>query len=230
MALRPAISEKHLGDDSKEVVRLATGMIVTMSGLVLGMLVSSANSYYEMQKSQVASLGSQVIVMDSLLKGYGPEAAELRTDLRSLVQASFNLTWPSEGMSMPDLRPTQRAETLIGAIETLTPATPEQSSLKGQLVALAGEIRQNRWLMFLKSDQNTLPLPLLIVVVSWIVATFVSFGLFAPANVTVVATMGLSAVAVSAAIFIILELYSPFSGVLRVSSAPIRDVLNQMGH
>jgi formate hydrogenlyase subunit 4 len=82
--------------------------------------------------------------------------------------------------------------------------------------------------MFLESEQALLPMPLLVVVTSWLVTIFISFGIFAPPNPTVVLTLIICALAVSAAIFIIMEMYSPFSGVLRISSAPVRDALNQM--
>ena len=62
-----------------------------------------------------------------------------------------------------------------------------------------------------------MPRPLLAVVVSWLVAIFVSFGLFAPRNATVVVTLIICALAASLAIFIISSMYSPFSGVLKIS-------------
>jgi hypothetical protein len=68
-----------------------------------------------------------------------------------------------------------------------------------------------------------------VIVVSWLAAIFASFGLFAPTNATVVVTLALGAMAVSSAILLILEMYTPFSGVLRISPAPILDALSQMG-
>jgi hypothetical protein len=69
----------------------------------------------------------------------------------------------------------------------------------------------------------------LVVLILWLAAIFAGFGLFAPFNLTVIATLALSALAVSSAIFIILEMYAPFSGVLRISPAPILEALRQMG-
>jgi hypothetical protein len=83
--------------------------------------------------------------------------------------------------------------------------------------------------LFVRSEQQAIPLPLLIVLVLWVAAIYVSFGLFAPPNATVIVTLALSALAVSSAIFIILEMYTPFRGTLRISSTPILDALSQMG-
>jgi len=76
---------------------------------------------------------------------------------------------------------------------------------------------------------DAVPLPLLVVLVWWLAAIFVGFGLFAPPNPTVVVTLALAAIAVSSAIFIILEMYTPFSGVLGIAPTPILDALNAMG-
>ncbi|WP_158787614.1 hypothetical protein [Granulicella sp. L46] len=73
-------------------------------------------------------------------------------------------------------------------------------------------------------------MPLLVILISWIVAIFVSFGLYAPPNPTVIATILIGALAVSAAILIIIEMYSPFSGMMRISSDPIREAIAQLNH
>jgi hypothetical protein len=65
--------------------------------------------------------------------------------------------------------------------------------------------------------------------VFWLTINFVSFGLFAPRNGTVITTLLLCAVAVSGAIFLILEMYEPYTGLIHISSAPVRSALEQLG-
>jgi hypothetical protein len=72
-------------------------------------------------------------------------------------------------------------------------------------------------------------MPLLIVLTFWITALFISFGLFAPLNGTTVASLLVSALSVSGAIFLILEMYTPYGGLIEVSSAPLRAALAQLG-
>jgi membrane-bound ClpP family serine protease len=55
--------------------------------------------------------------------------------------------------------------------------------------------------------------------VLWLILVFVSFGLFAPRNVTAIASVFAAALAVSGAIFLILEMYMPFTGLIQISSA-----------
>jgi hypothetical protein len=72
-------------------------------------------------------------------------------------------------------------------------------------------------------------MPLLIVLTFWITALFISFGLFAPLNGTTVASLFVSALSVSGAILLILEMYTPYGGLIEVSSVPLRAALAQLG-
>jgi hypothetical protein len=83
MFVRP--THDPLGSDAKEVVTLTTGLLTTMTGLVLGMLVFSAKSFYDARKNEVAEISTQIVVIDRLLAGYGPETAETRAQFRQLV-------------------------------------------------------------------------------------------------------------------------------------------------
>jgi hypothetical protein len=80
-------------------------------------------------------------------------------------------------------------------------------------------------------EQSTISvsLPLLIALVLWLTVIFISFGLFAPLNATVVTSLFISALSVSGAIFLILEMYDPYGGLIQISSAPLRAALAQLG-
>jgi hypothetical protein len=224
------VPEDHLGADAKEVVRLATGLVATMAALVLGMLVSSAKSSYDACKSDVAELSYDVLAIDRVLAKIGPDAIAFRTEFRQTVEFSLYRIWPKEASKQADLRPTDRAQTLVNDLEALSPKDDRQAAAKAQAVSMVVALRQTQWLLFLKTEQNAVPLPLLIVLVAWLAAIFLSFGLFAAPNSTTILTLAVSAVAVSAAIFLILEMYTPFNGVLRISPTPIFESLKQMGH
>jgi hypothetical protein len=110
----------------------------------------------------------------------------------------------------------------------LVPKNSDQASLKNQMPPLVLRLKQTNWMLYLDSEQNSVSTPLLVVVTSWLTAIFISFGLFVPPRATVIVTLIVCSMAVSAAVFIIISMYSPFSGVFRISPAPIRDALNQM--
>ncbi len=223
------VPEEHIGADAKDVVRLATGLVATMASIILGMLVSSAKSSYDASKADVAQLSYNVLAIDRVLSRFGPEAQGLRSEFRQTVEFSLYRVWPKEASLRPDLKPTDRALTLVDELEALAPKDDRQAAMKAQALSMIVTLRQTQWLLFLKTEQNAVPLPLLLALVAWMAAIFLSFGLFAAPNPTTITTLGLSALAVSAAIFLMLEMYTPFSGVLRISPRPIFEALSQMG-
>jgi len=71
--------------------------------------------------------------------------------------------------------------------------------------------------------------PSLVVLMLWLTSFSGVFGPFAPANTTVIASMFICSLSVSAAISLLLELYSPFSGTIQLSSTPLRTALARLG-
>jgi hypothetical protein len=200
-----------------------------MAALVLGMLVSSAKSSYDASKNEVAEMSSDIVSIDRLLAKYGAETGEIRVEFRQLVEFGLDRIWPGEASRQTDLRPGDHGQILADKLLLLAPRNDTQAAVKAQAVSMVIALQKTQWLLFLRSEQKPVPLPLLVVLDSWLAAIFVGFGLFAPSNTTVVATLALSALAVSSAIFIILEMYTPFGGVLTISPAPIVEALRQMG-
>src|SRR6266704_4541932 len=85
MFVRNRLPGHHLTGDTKEVVRLGTGLIGTIAALVLGLLIASASSTYETQSSQVRHMTANIILLDQLLAQYGPEAGQSRDALRRAI-------------------------------------------------------------------------------------------------------------------------------------------------
>jgi hypothetical protein len=81
----------------------------------------------------------------------------------------------------------------------------------------------------LGSAGGSVPRGFLVVVIFWLSMTFGSFGLTAPRNATVVTVLGISALSVAAAVFLILELDGPLDGVIKISSGPMRYALANLG-
>jgi hypothetical protein len=229
MGLRRVLPANELGADAKEVIRLAVGLLVTMTALVLGMLVSTANSSYQDRKNELAQMASDFVVVDRLLASYGPETHASRVQLRVLAEDGIKRIWPSRASQESRLKPTESGQVLYDQLRILVPKNDTQAATKAAAITAAVGLRQTYWLMFLRAEQSSLSFPLLVVVVAWLTSIFLSFGLFAPHNHTVIVTLVVCALAVSAAIFIIMEMYMPFSGVMRLSPAPIRDALGPMG-
>jgi hypothetical protein len=229
MGLRRVLPEDQLGPEAKDIIRLAVGLLVTMTALVLGMLVSTANSSYQQRKDQLTEMASDFVGVDRLLGSYGPETQTARADLHELAESSLERIWPNQASGVAQLGPSDNGELFYNQLQMLVPKNDVQAAAKGAAISAAISLRRTYWLMFLGSEESSLSIPLLLVVVSWLTAIFVSFGLFAPRNHTVMVTMVVCAIAVSGAIFIIMAMYTPFSGVMKISSLPMRDALIRMG-
>jgi membrane-bound ClpP family serine protease len=93
---------------------------------------------------------------------------------------------------------------------------------------LLTDLRQSHWVLIQRS-QHVIPLPFLVVLLFWLTMLHISFGLFAPRNATVIAVLLISALSVSGAVFIVLDMTHPLQGVITVSSAPMRKALELLG-
>jgi membrane-bound ClpP family serine protease len=119
-------------------------------------------------------------------------------------------------------------EVLQKKLHELTPTTDAQRQLQSQAEQITSDMLQARWLL-IEQAQSTLPMPFLIVLLFWLTMLHLSFGLFAPRNWTVITVLLISALSVSGAIFIILEMNHPLRGMIKVSSAPMRKALEHLG-
>ncbi len=226
--LRGPLPPPHLSADSKETVKLAMGLVATMAALVLGLLVSSAKSSYDTQSNEVTDLSARLILLDRVLAHYGPETQETRDLLRGVVVDSLDRIWPQERGQTSEVVPPSNAEVVLDKIQALSPKDDTQRSLKAQALTMAMGLGQTRWLMFAQGA-TSVSKPMLVILVFWLTAIFISFGLFAPRNATVTAALFVSGLSVSCAIFLILEMYAPFGGLIEISSAPLRFALTHLG-
>jgi hypothetical protein len=232
MCLRGLLREHHLGADTKDIVKLGMGLIGTMTALVLGLLIASAKSSYDTQRSGLAQLSANVILLDRALAHYGSASHDTRARLRVSIADMIQHTWPQEnsesGKTTAKTRTEGKYEGLYEQIQGLAPKTDGQRALQAQALKTATDIAQTRWLLFAQKG-SSIPTPFLVVMVCWLALILASFGLYAPPNAMTLFTLLVCALAVSSAIFLILELDRPFEGLMQISGAPLRDALAQLG-
>jgi hypothetical protein len=229
MFLHSALPEHHLSADSKDVVKLGIALIATMSALVLSLLIASAKSAFDTRSNQLVQASADIILLDRALARYGPETKEARSLLQRSVATTVEQFWPAEGAKPIAIDPgASPVEALYDQIERLSPQSDEQRALRSQAETMALDVGRTRVLLF-EHLGTSIPVPFLVVLVFWLCIIFASFGLFAPRNATVIAVLGVCALSVSGAIFLILELDRSFEGLLQVSGAPLRTALAQLG-
>jgi hypothetical protein len=226
--LHAVLPQHHLGSDTKDIVKLGMGLVGTMAALVLGLLVASAKGSYDAQSAELTQMSANIALLDRALALYGPETTEQRAILRAAATRMLDQIWPKEGAASSAAPTAAGGQILYEKIQGLTPKNDVQRSLQGQALSIAVDIGKTRYLMFAQ-QATSVSLPLLVVLVLWLTFIFISFGLFAPVNGTVIASLFVSALSVSGAILLILEMYTPYSGLIQISSAPLRAALAQLG-
>src|SRR6184192_3821339 len=225
-ALRRLLPEDHLAADSRDTIKLAMGLVATMTALVLGLLVSSAKGAYDTKRSEVIQMAAKVAFLERVLGLYGQEATEARAGIREAVEEVVRQMWPEEARVSARLAPDTRAGNAVySAIEGLSPHDDAQRKLKDQATTLATDFAQLRSLLLAQSVAS-ISMPMLIILVSWLVVIFLGFSVLAPPNATVMFALMVSSLAVSGAIFLILELDQPFAGLIRISSEPMLNALH----
>jgi len=229
MTLRALLPESHASSDSREAVRLGMGLVATTVALVLGLLIASAKGFYDTQNTEMTEAAANVVLLDRILVHYGAEAKDARAALRSTVASLIERAWQRDGRGKTSFDPAAaNGEVMWDKIQELTPATDNQRSLRTQALGLAVQLGRIRWLM-VEQKSSALPRPLLVIMVAWLTLLFISFGLFIRPNLTVVISLLASSLAVCSAIFLILEMFQPYVGLIQVSDAPLRAALAQLG-
>lgn len=208
--LRIALPERHLGAESRDLVRLTMGLLATMSALVVGLLITTAKTAYDTQGGEFRRMSAEIVLLDRALAHYGPEAKIVRELLRRTVTDVLQRMDSGAGLQASPPLPTEQSEGVYDAIVKLVPQGEMQRTLRAEALRLGTDIGLMRWLMFAQRG-TTIPTPFLVILAAWFTILFGGFGLFARFDGTVLATVLVCALSLAAAVFLILELDQPFS-------------------
>jgi len=232
MFLRGVLPEHHLSAESKDVVKLGTGMIATLAALVIGLLIASAKGSFDMVNSGLKQASTKIILLDRTMAQYGPETREARDLLRRGIASAIEQTWPEEGTGQTEAKALDTRiglETVQDKLRQLSPQNDAQRWLQSRALQLSGDIVELRWLLIEQRGQSSLPMPFLAMLVSWLVIIFFSFGLFSPRNTTVIVVLLLCALSAAGSLYLTQELDRPYEGLIKISSAPLRNALAYLG-
>ena len=240
--LRRGMAEPHRSRDTVDAVRLVLSMLVTFAAIVLGLLTSSAKAHFDANRVSLDRYGIDLISLDQRLREFGPAADPARILLRAYTAAALADTWPNEPAPPGDYprkphaaRPGSLESDELGSmlllldrrIAELVPTDSLQRQVGPLLSARMSETLHQRWAL-VASAQATITWPFMMVMALWLVLVFGLFGLTSPANGLVYATIAAAALSVSLAAWLILDLDAPLSGVLSISSEPLRFALAHM--
>ncbi|MGY2906226.1 bestrophin-like domain [Bradyrhizobium sp. URHC0002] len=223
--LRNRLPEHHLADRPAGVIKSGMGLISTLAALILGLLISTAKISYDSTASQVSQIASDLVLLDQLLSEYGPSASGAREALRDQSDALANSIWA--GRSKPPHQAFAASDAwrrFSIAMNQLPESTDQQRNLRKQIDEVVSRAAQARLRLFSDSG-STLPMPFLALLVFWLTIIFASYSILGETNLTVKIFVLLFALSSSGALFLISELNSPFSGLLRLSRVQISQAL-----
>jgi hypothetical protein len=227
--LRTTLPEHHLKKESQDLVRLGVGLIATIAALVLGLLIAAAKSSFDTQSGQVKQITADIILLDNVLARYGPEGRPIRELMRDAIPPFVERLWREQAQrTSAPFEANAAAERVYLDIQALSPGNDTQRLLQARAVQIANDMTQTRLLLFVERD-SAIPGPFLAVLVFWLIIIFASFSLFADLNPTAFVFLSLFALSASGAIFLILELSEPFTGLMMISSEPLRTALAPLG-
>jgi hypothetical protein len=199
-----------------------------MFALLLSLQLSSGKTTFDTQEQNVTVLASKIVMLDRVLAHYGPEAQNAREILRGSVIDMLNEVWPMERSKASTWEPRgDEGKRVYDTIQGLSPQNDEQRSERTLALNMVVDLGQMRWNSAARIRSST-AVPLMIMEIAWATIIFISFGLLAPRNATVIVSLGVCAAAVSGGFFLIVELNTPFSGLLHASSVPIREALKYL--
>ncbi len=225
------LPEPHSVDLSRDMIGAIVGLVSLLLALVLGTLIGSAYSFYATTKSELEAFAAREVQLDLALSEFGPETKEARERMKQTLEGVRDMVWGDAAERAPEFSTTAPIEHLRDLdlyIASLDPKTPAQRQFAAAAAADAGVIEQTRVLI---SMQLASPIswPLVVIVVSWALILFCGFGLLSRITGTTLAALGFGAFAVGSALFMVLELSHPFSGVFRVPSAAVDQMLELIG-
>jgi hypothetical protein len=199
------------------------------AALVLGLLISNANTSFTRLGGQVTALSAEILRLDHILRRYGADAEPARNLLLQYAEHKTDDLFPDDPTHVRLSNPStydmlQRLEDMLLA---LRPANPRDQWWLAQAMTLASKIGDTRWRIAQQIGQGT-PKAFVALLVFWLALLFASFGLFAPPNLTSTVTLTLCALAVAGAVAMFVELEQGFGGLVRVSPEPMRQAVRTL--
>jgi hypothetical protein len=224
--VRSRLPEHHLTGDSKEVIRLATALVATLTALVLALLFAATRASFEHTSASVSRLATDISELDDVLEEYGPEAAASRKQLRNEIGPLIDTLWRDAAVAAGRPVPTRQkhSSSALAMVRDLQPKTPGQASLHARALQISSDFQQTRLGLFAQPS-DSVSTPFMIVLILWMVFLFSTFSMSAKPNPTLALVLFVCILSASGAIYLILELGLPFGGLMQVSSDSLRDAL-----
>lgn len=242
--VRPLLPEEHKAHETVQLVQLVIGMLVTFAALVLGLMTASAKTSFDTAANDFRAYAADLIQLNVKLRDYGTDADSARRLIRAYTAAAIATTWSREPPPPGDFYPKNLQQT--GAsdklenlqlgdmldmaereIRQLEPHDTYHRKLADDCLSQFMRVSEARWKL-IEEAHSSIAQPFFTTLTFWLTVIFLSFGLIAPRNALALVTITLGALSIASAIYVIVDLDTPFTGPIVITSQPMRDALAHM--
>lgn len=244
MRIRLMLKEHHKNVETTDLLRVTVTMLVTFAAIVLGLLITSSKANFDTADNAMQTYASVLGDLDDALQDAGPAAAPIRQHLAQYTAAAIASTWTTQppppgnyyprnilnaddGMTYESKALGDSLRAMNAEISRLPDQTADQAQTKAACASAMIEVLQQRWVT-IEASQVSLSAPIFIVLVFWLFIVFLCLGLNTPMNAVSAITVGLGAIALASALFVVVDLNGLYSGIFIISSEPMRGALTQM--
>lgn len=229
--IRARLPDHHLDSSTTDTIKMGIGFLATLAALVLGLLVSSAKASFDAKGELIRNVAVQILQLDGNLRRLGPPAQPVREKVLQLVSAQVARMGSGQeplthmpqvgragGSAIVD---TQHVLAAIGASDPASRGTVDKAAERVE------QLEQFRYIA-IASGGSSITVPLLVVLLLWLSGIAAGWNVIGAPNRTVLGVTVLCALSMACAIFLILEMDTPFGGLVHVSLEPLQAALTQL--
>lgn len=233
IVLGDRLPEHHQTKESREVVALGAGFVATMAALVIGLMVSAAKDSLDERRAELNDAAVDIIVADRMLAHFGEEAKEARALLAETTERWVQQFWGDDNREARHLDPFRDGppyiEKTVVAVRALDPVDDRQRQIQEKVLDVLVDLERTRWMIYEQYGQPTVPTVFLYALAVWLSLIFLSFGLYAPRNTTVLAVFFICALSGAGAVLLIVEMEEPFTGMLQLPQTSLLRAREHLG-
>ncbi|MDB5740761.1 MAG: hypothetical protein JWP16_1801 [Alphaproteobacteria bacterium] len=210
MALRARVPARWREDEP--AAPLTAHFLTVMTSLLLGLMLNSARTTFEAVNHNIQTAATRALLLDRALRRYGPEADPARHELLAFVST---VRAAATGAAGP--QPLDAVEDDLGA---LAPADARHAALQQDAQQQVRALVETR-LALVEQGEGQMPRPLIAMLGLWLAAIFSMLGYRAASNPIMRIKLVVTAILVSCAIYLMLDMDIPYSGPIQVSWQPL---------
>ena len=228
MHLPARLAERLCDAETLATVARIANIFVVITSLVFGLLINSSKNTFEAIDHNIHSYATDLILLDHLLRDYGPDAAGSRAALKAYVEEAIAHPAQTDQLEYSKADTAGRALDRVGsAIETLRPADAFHEHLLTETRSDYHDVVRQRWII-VEQSEGMVPNAIVGMLIAWLTLIFASYGYRAPKNAVVTTMLVTAAMLISASLYLVLDMNIPFSGPIRVSYQPYHRALMEM--